>query len=261
MPQRGRRVKREYTSARPQARDLPWNLQIVQAKCQATIEALKQQPTTAQVIELVDTTRTGAAQIVRKMLAHYPNLPPPACRAGCAWCCYKSIAVSPPEVQRIAAYLRTTLAPEDLAAVKERIAELDNQTHAMSSRERAHARLPCALLADQRCTVHAVRPLTCAGWNAIDVNECKADWLDPEAPDEITANGVQIEAFQAMRLGMDLGSQELGIEHETLELTTALRIALDTPDAIERWLAGEHLFAAARWDDRQQANERTTQQR
>jgi len=38
-------------------------------------------------------------------------------------------------------------------------------------------------------------------------------------------------------------------------LTTALRIALDTPDAAERWLEGERLFAAARWDDRQRADE------
>jgi hypothetical protein len=90
------------------------------------------------------------------------------------------------------------------------------------------------------------------------VSECKADWLDPEASDEVTANVVQIEAFQAMRLGMDLGSEELGLEHDTLELTIALRIALDTPNAIERWLAGERLFAAARWDDRQHANEHMT---
>src|SRR5215216_2130081 len=147
MSQRGRSVQREYAPAvaQAQARDLAWNLQIVQAKCQATIETLNQQPTPSQLIEFVDTTRTDAAQIVRKMLAHYPNVPPPACRAGCAWCCYKSIAVSPPEVLRIAAYLRATLAPEDLAAVKERIAELDDQTRAMSSRERAHVRLPCAL--------------------------------------------------------------------------------------------------------------------
>jgi Fe-S-cluster containining protein len=261
MPQRGRRVPSARASARPQqARDLPWNLHIVQTERQATIELLHQRPMTTQVIELIDNARAGAAQIVRTMSAHYPNVPPIACRAGCAWCCSKSIAVSPPEVLRIAAYLRATLSPEDLIAVRERIADLDDQTRTMSSLQREHARLPCALLADQRCTVHAVRPLTCAGWNAVDVNECKADWLDPEASDAITSNVVQIEAFQATRLGIDLGSEELGLEHDTLELTTALRIALDTPDAAERWLAGERLFAAARWDDRQSAKETAVNQ-
>jgi hypothetical protein len=188
------------------------------------------------------------------MMAHYPNVPPIACRAGCAWCCYKSVAVSPPEVLRIVAYLRATLSPEELTAVRERIADLDDQTRTMSSLQRAHARLPCALLADQRCTIHPVRPLTCAGWNSVDVNECKAEWSHPESS-PVTSNILQIEAFQAMRLGMDLGSGELGVENDTLELTTALRIALDTPDAAERWLAGERLFAAARWDDRQHADD------
>jgi Fe-S-cluster containining protein len=262
VPQRGR-IPPKCVPARtqPQARDLPWNLQIVQAERQATIESLHQRPTTTQVIDLVDNARTGAAQIVGRMVSHYPNVPPVACRAGCAWCCYKSVAVSPPEVLRIAAYLHTTLTPEELAAVREHIAELDDRTRTMSSLQRAQARLPCALLADQRCTVHPVRPLTCAGWNSVDVNECKADWLDPESLDEISANVMQIEAFQAMRLGMDLGSGELGLENNTLELTTALRIALDTPDAAKRWLAGEQLFAAAHWDDRQPADDNVARKR
>ena len=256
MPQRGRRVPLEPAPARSQ-QNLAWNMQIVQTERQATIEALNHEPSTSQVIELVDNARDGATQIVEQMLAYYPNVPPIACRAGCAWCCTKSIALSPPEVLRIAAYLRATLSSDDLMVVRERIADLDDQTRIMSSLQRAHARLPCALLSDQRCMVHAVRPLTCAGWNAIDVNECKADWLDPEASDAITSNVVQIEAFQAMRLGIDLGSAELGLDNDTLELTTALRIALDTPDATERWLAGEQIFAAARWDDRQPADDRT----
>jgi hypothetical protein len=192
------------------------------------------------------------------MQAHYANVPPSACRAGCAWCCHKSIAVSPPEVLRIAAYLRTRLAADDLAVLHERIVALDEQTQTMSSRERARARLPCALLADQQCIVHAARPLTCAGWNAIDVRECQADWQDPDNSEEITANVLQIEAFQAMRLGLDLGVTELGLESDTLELTSALRIALDIPDALERWLKGERLFAAADWDDRQDEDDKST---
>jgi hypothetical protein len=69
---------------------------------------------------------------------------------------------------------------------------------------------------------------------------------------------LQIEVFQAMRLGLDLGVTELGLEHDTLELTSALRIVLDMPDALERWLKGERLFAAAYWDDRQDADDKST---
>jgi Fe-S-cluster containining protein len=259
MRQRGRRVPPEQAPPRqqPLAHSLPWNLQIVEAERQLTIESLTQQAAPTQVIELIDNARAEAAQTVYRMLAHYRNVPPSACRAGCAWCCYKSIVVNPPEVLRIAEYLHATLSAEELAAVREHIAEVDDQIHTMSSMQRAQAHQPCALLVDGRCLVYTVRPLTCAGWNSINVNECKADWLDPESSDEISANVVQIEAFQAMRLGIDLGSAELGLERDSLELTTALRIALDIPDATERWLAGERLFAAARWDDRQTADERT----
>lgn len=247
-----------YVSARSRSpnRALPWNLQIVEAERQTTIQSLDQQPDSRLVIELIDNAREQASRIVGRIQANYSNVPPSACRAGCAWCCYKSIAINPPEVLRIAAYLRATLAADDLAALQERLVELDEQTHTMSSRERARARLPCALLADQRCMIHAVRPLTCAGWNAIDVRECQADWRDPDSSEEITANVVQIEAFQAMRLGIDLGAAELGLESETLELTSALRIVLGMPDALERWLAGERLFVAAHWDDRQDADDR-----
>ncbi len=60
MPQRGRRVPSARTSARPQplARNLPWNLQIVQAERQATIESLGQQPTTSRVIAFIAAHRS-----------------------------------------------------------------------------------------------------------------------------------------------------------------------------------------------------------
>jgi hypothetical protein len=47
MRQRGRRVPPERAPVRtqPPARNLPWNLQIVQAERQATIESLKEWPT------------------------------------------------------------------------------------------------------------------------------------------------------------------------------------------------------------------------
>jgi hypothetical protein len=63
MRQRGRRVPPERAPVRTQqsARNLPWNLQIVEAERQATIESLKERPSTSQVLELVDNARAGAA--------------------------------------------------------------------------------------------------------------------------------------------------------------------------------------------------------
>jgi hypothetical protein len=46
--------------------------------------------------------------------------------------------------------------------------------------------------------------------------------------------------------GQRAGLEESRLDGELLELTAALDIALATPDATERWLAGEAVFRAAR---------------
>ena len=45
--------------------------------------------------------------------------------------------------------------------------------------------------------------------------------------------------------GLALGLADLGCRFQIVELTAALRIALETPAAAARWLAGEDLFASA----------------
>ena len=47
---------------------------------------------------------------------------------------------------------------------------------------------------------------------------------------------------------MRAGLAEAGLKGDLLELTAALRIAFEVPDAFERWLAGEAVFAPARLD-------------
>jgi hypothetical protein len=46
--------------------------------------------------------------------------------------------------------------------------------------------------------------------------------------------------------GMRAGLEQSHRDGELLELTAALAIALSVPDAAERWLAGERVFAPAR---------------
>jgi hypothetical protein len=47
---------------------------------------------------------------------------------------------------------------------------------------------------------------------------------------------------------MTTGLSDCGLMGERVELTAALRIALEVPDAVERFLAGEPVFADARLD-------------
>jgi hypothetical protein len=45
---------------------------------------------------------------------------------------------------------------------------------------------------------------------------------------------------------MRAGLEESNLKGTLLELTAALRIVLTVPDAVERWLNGEAVFAAAK---------------
>ena len=43
-----------------------------------------------------------------------------------------------------------------------------------------------------------------------------------------------------------MGGLENGLRDDRLELTAAVLVALETPDAAERWIAGEDVFKDAR---------------
>jgi hypothetical protein len=57
---------------------------------------------------------------------------------------------------------------------------------------------------------------------------------------------MQLWLYGGVMLGLREGLDAYELESEQLDLATALRIALDMPDAAERWLAGEPIFAPAR---------------
>jgi len=193
--------------------------------------------TPLQVIQVAQHAETVAGEALTRAEKREPRTRPAACAGGCAWCCYQRVGTAVPEVARIAGYLRQTLTPAELAAIHERI-----QT---APARRSGTRTPCPLLVDNRCSVYPVRPLTCRGFNSTDARQCEAS---------VRNNGQPVQAIYApqMRLtalvldGLRAGVAQAGLWGDAVELTAALRIALAVPDAVERWLDAEPVFAAAR---------------
>ena len=54
-----------------------------------------------------------------------------------------------------------------------------------------------------------------------------------------------MQVFSAIYRSLIATLAEQELESQEVELISALDIALNTPDAAQRWLAGETLFAAA----------------
>jgi Fe-S-cluster containining protein len=209
-------------------------------------ELLQGGRTPLQLIEVAAQGAAVAEEAVRQATAIDPP-PRLACKEGCDWCCHLAVGTSVPEVVRIVAYLRQTLSPEELEATRQRVARADDDRRRLPPDRRAAARLPCPLLVEHRCSAYPVRPLTCRGFNSTDASRCE---LFVKAPVrvEIPMYPPQQRIMTFVLDGTRAALQAAGLKDELLDLRPALRIALDTPDAVDRWLAGQPVFAPARLD-------------
>jgi Fe-S-cluster containining protein len=187
-----------------------------------------------------------AAELERAALAKEPPPAPIACAKGCPSCCVSKVAVVAPEVIRIAEHLRRSLDSEALAALTARVREADAKTRGLSRRDRARAGVPCPLLVDGACSIHEVRPLVCRGWTSLDAGACEAHFADPESAPVAPAHTVLYELATAVLAGLGLAASDAGRDGSLLELIAALRIALERPNAAERWNARLPVFLIAR---------------
>jgi hypothetical protein len=208
-----------------------------------TVERLQRGRTPLALVDVADHGAKLAEEAVR-WAAQVAPPPPSACKEGCDWCCHLTVGTSVPEVARIVEYLRQTLSPEEFLALRERVSRLDEQRRKLKAASQGELRLPCALLSDHRCSVFPLRPLMCRGFNSSEAAQCERFVNAPSGlPPPIYAPQLRLSAF--VLDGMRAGLAQAGLSGELLELTAALRVALDTPGAIERFLAGEPAFAAA----------------
>lgn len=217
---------------------------IRSAERRTTAEALAPDRDGVSLEALLDGAAAFATELTDAMRGESRVHERIACQAGCGWCCHVLVVVSAAEALRVADFLRKTLAEPELAAVRERLARLDERTRGLSREARADTRLPCALLVDFSCSVHPARPLRCRSWNSLDLDRCKAEHERPREG-HLEIENVQWEVTRAVAAGIADGIVDRGLDGARLEMTAAVRIALETPDAEARWLRGEAVFAGA----------------
>ncbi|WP_437995661.1 YkgJ family cysteine cluster protein [Sorangium sp. So ce185] len=190
--------------------------------------------------------RTGT-ELLKKDQAGTSRRRLPVCKETCSWCCRGvKVDVSIQEALVIAEHKRSTLSVEMFSQFREQIAQLAEQTRDLHVDDRARQQLPCPLL-DQSgsCSVYEVRPLRCAGHNSYDASACEWSCQNPDLARDIPADAAQQAIFSAVTMGQQRGLVAAGIDARSFELVSALRVALEQPNAAERWAKGERLFDAA----------------
>ena len=211
-----------------------------QAERETATEILGKRKNRARLIELVDEA-AGLAELMICQISSFEV----DCGPGCDWCCYQRVSATPAEVLRIADFLRQTRSPEELAALQQALAQLDAQTRGVSVQQRLGLKQLCPLLVDGGCSIYPVRPLTCRGYTSNSAAVCRRKVEEPEQPVKVEADPVRYIFCQGVLNGLDDGLADNGLEHGMVELIAALRIALDDPNSLKRWLKGERIFTDA----------------
>jgi len=194
--------------------------------------------------EAAEQAAQRADELIETEHAKAPPPSPIACQRACSFCCHAKVLATAPEVLRVAAFLRSTLDDDALAALRAQVDEAASKTQGLDREARLRARVPCPLLVDGCCSVYEARPLVCRGWSSLDAGACERHLAAPEtrsAP--VYAAGYELA--NAVLAGLSKACSDAGLDGAPLELIAALRIALTRENAADRWARGLFVFSTA----------------
>lgn len=207
-------------------------------------DAMADQQDIASVIAIVEAAESYAKSAREQCLP--PDTPPVACKEGCDWCCHQSVRVSPPEVFRIVRHILDLPAAQQ-TELRNRLNALDARIRGRSPQERGQLVAACAFLKAGGCSIYSVRPLICQTVTSFNAQDCER-----AMPKGFPLGSIQSERVRHIVYGSIISGMHLGFEKAldpqraaSLELTSAVVIALNHEDAFAAWLAGQPVFEAA----------------
>lgn len=195
-------------------------------------QALQQATQAWQAIAFVSTLHQGLDRVAAASGA--PDAPGAAvaCRAGCAFCCSVQVEVTAPEALQMAQQVRQWPDLEQAALVL----RLQHQSSHHRGAAAPAPRLPCAFLADHRCSIYALRPSACRKAHSLSVAACEAGAATiPQSVNILVRS-------EALIAGTRRAYQNNGLPATGHELSAAVLAALQDPQAADNWYQGRPLL-------------------
>lgn len=165
---------------------------------------------------------------------------PNACGEGCSYCCHQRVSTTGVELVYIATWIRENESDEKRRAI------LDGLRATVAQRAPSQDNpVRCPFLSKEgSCGIYEVRPLACRSVTSVSSEPCRA-WLEEGKALGQNADARNYTACSAVLSGLDTGASGRGVQGGHFDFHNALMIALGDDKAIERWYAGEHVFASA----------------
>jgi Fe-S-cluster containining protein len=241
--QSGKNQRRADAASRPQPTGRI-NPGIAQISRDNVVEIINKGRGLDQVLEIATSAFFLAQHLSWRFEAENPLPQPLACQEGCDACCHNLVELTPPEALLIGHHINRHFSEAEkdrvLSQVAKNLALAAGQTKAALATLRQD--LPCPLLRGRTCSVYPIRPLVCRAMHGLNRERCDAELLSGSlAGSQYYAHRHEIAL--SVSAGLLEGCRVLGCQAGALDLNRALHDFFTRENPLERWIAGEEVFA------------------
>lgn len=167
-----------------------------------------------------------------------------ACQSGCDYCCYPPVSAAVPEVANIVAYVCSQLPEAEQQRLIDRVGQVYAQVNPMSGSQRSSTNVACPYLAQGKCSIYPVRPLSCRGFNSGSKEACQTVYQQARTDLPIPAFLPMLASAQGLKEGLLSGLQQAGLKTPLVDLVRASqKLFGDLEGNLDRWLEGVDVFA------------------
>jgi Fe-S-cluster containining protein len=148
-----------------------------------------------------------------------------ACGKGCGWCCHQVVGITAAEEDLLAEAFAAM--PDDARRrLKARQTAAEVRLSQLSADKWQTARVPCPLLEDGACILHAARPLPCRAVLSADADACRR-WREGEEEARIPLVAIQRGVYSHAQAGLAQALGMAGIPAQPVSLVEALSLMAD----------------------------------
>ena len=195
----------------------------------------------SQALAVASQAASFAGYAIELFESREKSLAPPACKAGCHYCCFYQVWLTPPEAFLIGRHIDEAYSGEAKQALMKRIEKTLRLTSGKSAEERARTwhQTPCLFLSEGRCSVYHVRPLVCRAVHALDRNQCREAFESSSRMAEIEGYSHRYHVFQSVKQGLKEVCSDMGCHMGDAPMAKAIQHYMSHADPIGAWIRGE----------------------
>lgn len=170
----------------------------------------------------------------------------PACKAGCAFCCYYKVEARAHEILLIKDYMSKHFSAAKIASVLDAATANATIIRTLTPEQHLTTNLQCALLENNQCSIYPVRPFRCRNFHSTDAQACENSFNDPGNMEIATGMIEEVAILaDAHTQGFEAAAEQTGRDNRIYDFNTALLEVFADEQTLKRYQRGKKTFQQA----------------